>query len=51
MSMGTGTRWGSFDVVAAYVDLYQVDSDSHWLGLVCRMLHFSQSPRIEYVAI
>jgi len=33
-------QWGGFDMVEAYVDLYNVDSDSHWLNIVRRALHF-----------
>ena len=33
-------QWGGFDMVDAYVDLYEVDANSHWLDIVCRALYF-----------
>ena len=33
-------QWGGFDMVEAYVDLYEIDSNSHWLNIVQRALHF-----------
>lgn len=33
-------QWGGFDMVEAYVDLYNIDSNSHWLNIVRRALYF-----------
>jgi hypothetical protein len=39
-SLAETGQWGGADLIEAYVDLYKVDLNFHWLDLVCRMLHF-----------
>jgi hypothetical protein len=45
-------QWGGFDMVEAYVDLYNVDSNSHWLDIVRVALYFlhtnSRDPNGRY---
>jgi len=39
-AFGETGQWGGFDMVDAYVDLYNVDANSHWLDIVRRALYF-----------
>ncbi len=45
-------QWGGFDMVEAYVDLYNVDSNDYWLSLVRGALYFlhrySRDPNGRY---
>jgi len=39
-AFGETGQWGGFDMVDAYVDLYNVDANNHWLDIVRRALYF-----------